>query len=74
MRRFASIDAPEEAVRTIFFDFVRWPEWMPGVREVTIVESGDDYAVLDVVHHLFGQTFRVRQRSRIEPDGLRWAQ
>jgi ribosome-associated toxin RatA of RatAB toxin-antitoxin module len=61
-------------VRTIFFDFVRWPEWMPGVRDVTILESGEDYAVLDVVHHMFGQTFRVRQRSRIEPDGLHQSQ
>ena len=74
MRRFASIDAPVEAVRTVFIDFVRWPEWMPGVREVSILESGDDYAILDTIHHQFGQTFHIRQRCRIEPDGLRQRQ
>ena len=74
MRRFGSIDAPEEVVRQVFFDFVRWPEWMPGVREVTILEADDDQAVLDVVHAQFGQAFHIKQRCRIEPDGLRQSQ
>ena len=74
MRRFSSIDAPEDVVRTVFTDFVRWPEWMPGVKEVTILESGDDYAVLETVHHQFGQTFRIKQRCRIEPNGLHQSQ
>ena len=64
MRRFGSIDAPEAAVRQVFFDFVRWPEWMPGVQEVTILEADDDQAVLDVTHHQFGQTFHIKQRFR----------
>ena len=74
MRRFGSIAAPEEVVRQVFFDFVRWPEWMPGVREVTILEADADQAVLDVVHAQFGQTFHIKQRCRIEPDGLRQSQ
>jgi ribosome-associated toxin RatA of RatAB toxin-antitoxin module len=71
MRRFGSIEAPEEVVRQVFLDFVRWPEWMPGVQEVTILEAAEDQAVLDVIHHQFGQTFHIKQRCRIEPDGLR---
>lgn len=74
MRRFGSIDAPEEVVRQVFFDFVRWPEWMPGVQKVTVLEADDDQAVLDVVHHQFGQTFHIKQRCRIETDGLRQSQ
>jgi ribosome-associated toxin RatA of RatAB toxin-antitoxin module len=70
MRRFASLDAPADVVRQVFIDFVRWPEWMPGVREVTIVETGENEVVLDVLHHQFGQTFHVKQRCLIEPDGL----
>jgi len=74
MRRFGSIDAPEEVVRQVFYDFVRWPEWMPGVREVTVLEADDNQAVLECIHHQFGQTFRIKQRCRIEPDGLRQSQ
>jgi ribosome-associated toxin RatA of RatAB toxin-antitoxin module len=74
MRRFASIDAPQEVVRQVFVDFVRWPEWMPGVKEVTILEATDDQAVLDVLHHQFGQSFHIKQRCRIEADGLRQSQ
>ena len=74
MRRFGSIDAPEEVVRQVFVDFVRWPEWMPGVQEVTVLEAVENEAVLDVVHHQFGQTFHIKQRCRIEPDGLRQSQ
>lgn len=74
MRRFGSIDAPEEVVRQVFVDFSRWPEWMPGVKEVNVLEAGDDYAVIDVVHQQFGQTFHIKQRCRIEPDGLRQSQ
>ena len=74
MRRFGSVDAPAEMVRQVFVDFVRWPEWMPGVQEVTILEAADDHAVLDVLHRQFGQTFHIKQRCRIEPDGLRQSQ
>jgi len=74
MRRFASIDAPAEVVRQVFVDFVRWPEWMPGVQEVTVLEADDDQALIDVVHQQFGQTFHIKQRCRIEPDGLRQSQ
>ena len=61
-------------VRQVFLDFVRWPEWMPGVREVTILEADDDQAVLDVMDQQFRQTFHIKQRCRIEPDGLRQSQ
>ncbi len=74
MRRFGSIDAPVESVRQVFVDFVRWPEWMPGVQEVTILEADEHQSVIDVVHHQFGQTFHIKQRCRIEPDGLRQSQ
>ena len=74
MRRFGSIDAPAEVVRQVFVDFVRWPEWMPGVQEVTVLEAGEDQAVIDVVHHQFGQAFHIKQRCHIEPDGLRQSQ
>jgi ribosome-associated toxin RatA of RatAB toxin-antitoxin module len=74
MRRFGSIDAPEEVVRQVFLDFVRWPEWMPGVQEVTVIEADENQAVIDVVHQQFGQTFHIKQRCRIEPDGLRQSQ
>lgn len=74
MRRFASIDAPEELVMAVFADFIRWPEWMPGVQEVTVLEAGENYAVLDVGHQQFGQTFHIKQRCRIEPDGLSQSQ
>jgi ribosome-associated toxin RatA of RatAB toxin-antitoxin module len=74
MRRFASIDAAQDLVQQVFTDFVRWPDWMPGVREVTILEATDDEAVLDVLHHNFGQTFHVTQRCRITADGLHQSQ
>ena len=74
MRRFGSIDAPEEVVRQVFADFVRWPEWMPGVQEVTVLEVGDGEAKLDVLHHQLGRTFHVTQRCTIEADGLRQSQ
>lgn len=74
MRRFAIIDVPPDIVRQVFVDFVRWPEWMPGVQEVTILEASDDQAVLDVLHHQFGQTFHIKQRCWIESDGLRQSQ
>jgi ribosome-associated toxin RatA of RatAB toxin-antitoxin module len=74
MRRFAIVDAPQEVVRQVFVDFVRWPEWMPGVQEVTILEASEDQAVIDVLHHQFGQSFHITQRCWIESDGLRQSQ
>lgn len=74
MRRFGSIDLPEEVVQQVFVDFVRWPEWMPGVKEVTILERGNHQVTLDVLHHQFGQTFHITQRCIIEADGLRQSQ
>ena len=74
MRRIHRIDAPVDVVRGVLTDFERWPDWMPGVREVTILESDGVESVLEVIHHQFGRNLRQKQWCRIEPDGLRQTQ
>ena len=74
MRRVGRIDAPQNVVQGVLTDFEQWPEWMPGVRQVTILESDGTEAVLEVHHHQFGRNFRQKLWCRIEPDGLRQTQ
>jgi ribosome-associated toxin RatA of RatAB toxin-antitoxin module len=71
MRRFGRIDAPKDVVQFVLTDFERWPDWMPGVQEVTILETDGVETNLEVRHHQFGRNFLQKQRCWIEPDGLR---
>jgi len=70
MRRIGRIDAPVDVVRSVFADVERWTDWMPGVTQVTILESDGVESVLDVHHRQFGRNFRQKEWCRIEPDGL----
>jgi len=71
MRRIGRIDAPVDVVRAVLADVERWTDWMPGVTQVTILESDGIESVLDVHHRQFGRIFRQKEWCRIEPDGLR---
>jgi ribosome-associated toxin RatA of RatAB toxin-antitoxin module len=39
-----------------------------------VLDADEHQAVIDVVHHQFGQTFHIKQRCRIEADGLSQSQ
>lgn len=71
MRRIGRIDAPVDVVRGVLADVERWTDWMPGVTQVTILESDGVESVLDVHHRQFGRIFRQKEWCRVEPDGLR---
>jgi len=71
MRRIGRVDAPMDVVRGVLIDCESWPKWMPGVQQVTILESDGIESVLDVQFYQFGRKFRQKQWCRAEPDGLR---
>jgi ribosome-associated toxin RatA of RatAB toxin-antitoxin module len=71
MRRIGRIDAPVDVVLGVLADVEGWIDWMPGVTQVTILESDGIESVLDVHHRQFGRIFRQKEWCRVEPDGLR---
>jgi ribosome-associated toxin RatA of RatAB toxin-antitoxin module len=74
MRRISRTDAPVEIMRNVLIDYERWPEWMPGVRRVNVLEREGVESVVEVFVHQYGRTLRQKQRCRAEPDGLRQTQ
>jgi len=74
MRRICRVDAPPEVVLGVLKDYERWPDWMPGVQQVAILESDGLESVVEVFLRQYGRNLRQKQRCRIEPDGLRHTQ
>jgi ribosome-associated toxin RatA of RatAB toxin-antitoxin module len=74
MRRISRIDALPTVVRGVLVDYERWPDWMPGVQQVDILESDGVESVVGVYLHQYGRNLRQKQRCRVEPDGLRQTQ
>ncbi len=44
--KFGTVDAPMEEVRRCFSDIESWPQWMPGVRAVRVLERSDTRALV----------------------------
>lgn len=58
IRKFGTVDAPVEVVRRLFSDIEAWPQWMPTVRDVRVVERSDTRTVaeIDRIHRRRVQT------------------
>jgi ribosome-associated toxin RatA of RatAB toxin-antitoxin module len=74
MRRISRTDAPVDVMCNVLIDYDRWPEWMPGVQRVDILESDGVESLVEVIVHQYGRKLRQLQRCRAEPDGLRQTQ
>lgn len=48
IRKFGTVDVPVEVVRWIFSDIESWPQWMPTVRAVRILERSQTRALVEV--------------------------
>jgi len=74
MRRISRMDAPVDVIRGVLIDYESWPDWMPGVQQVAILESDGVESVVEVHLLQYGRKLRQKQRCRVEPDGLRQTQ
>ncbi|MEM9555330.1 MAG: SRPBCC family protein [Acidobacteriota bacterium] len=57
--------APPEAARRLFRDVERWPEWMPGLREITRIDEADDALTVSIEQTVSGR--RLRQTAVVTP-------
>jgi len=74
MRRISRSNAPPDVVLEVLKDYERWPEWMPGVKQVEILDRDGLETIVEVYLRQYGRNLRQKQRCRVEPDGLRHTQ
>ncbi len=48
IRKFGTVDAPVEVVRALFADIESWPQWMPTVREVRVLERSETRVLAEI--------------------------
>ncbi|MCP4202724.1 MAG: hypothetical protein GY769_12415 [bacterium] len=48
IRKFGTVDAPVEVVRGLFANLESWPQWMPAVREVRVLERSETRALAEI--------------------------
>jgi len=48
IHKFGTVDAPVEMVRGHFADIESWPQWMPTVRAVRIIERSEKRVVAEI--------------------------
>jgi ribosome-associated toxin RatA of RatAB toxin-antitoxin module len=68
--KFGTVDAPVAEVHRCFSDIESWPQWMPGVRAIRVLERSGARALVE----LDRSTRRRRQKTTAElvftPNGL----
>jgi len=69
IRKFGIVDAPIPVIRDIFADLEAWPQWMPTVRAVRVLERSQERALAEVdrIHRRRVQTTTFEYR--FGPDG-----
>ncbi len=48
IRKFGTVDVPVEAVRRMFTDIESWPQWMPAVRAIRVLERSTTRALVEI--------------------------
>ena len=74
IRKFARFDAPIDVVSEMFQDLERWPEWMPGVRSMRVLERSESSLTVETVQTQMGRTLRQIVKVRLGPRFLQQRQ
>lgn len=48
IRKFGTVEVPVEVVRRTFADLESWPQWMPTVRAVRVLERSENRGVAEI--------------------------
>lgn len=70
IRKYVHVDAPVDRVTALFHDFEGWPQWMPGIRTVDLIERSGHKVIVKLVHRQMGQTIRQIVECRFPEAGL----
>ena len=68
IKKMTSVRAPVEQVHEIFEDFEAWPQWMPGIRRVRILDRTAETARVDMTSLMLGWTFDQTVEFHIRTD------
>jgi ribosome-associated toxin RatA of RatAB toxin-antitoxin module len=69
IRKYARMDAKPFTVREIFRDIERWPDWMPGVESLEVLEHSSERSLVQVRERRIGRLVTRRLEIRNDPDG-----
>ncbi len=70
IRKFAHLAAPRQRAQEILGDIAEWPQWLPGVRSVEILERGRDRLRVDVRQKVRGWALDQVLELRYRADGF----
>ena len=69
IRKYVRVDVRPETMRDLFRDVEQWPDWMPSIESLDVLERADDRAVVRVRQRLGGRVFTQKLRLEFGPQG-----
>lgn len=74
IKKFASIHAPVQIVSKVFTDLESWQEWMPGLRQLKILERQGDTILTEMTQVQMGRKLTQKMELQISPRGMKQRQ
>jgi ribosome-associated toxin RatA of RatAB toxin-antitoxin module len=71
IHKFGTVDAPVDVVRRYFSDIESWPQWMPTVRAVRILERSEKRVVAEIDRVQRRRTQTATFEFNVDPTGQR---
>jgi ribosome-associated toxin RatA of RatAB toxin-antitoxin module len=70
LKKMTSVRAPVEQVREVFENFEAWPQWMPGIRRVRILNRTAETVRVDMTTVMLGWSFDQRVDFHFQTDRI----
>jgi ribosome-associated toxin RatA of RatAB toxin-antitoxin module len=74
IKKFASINAHNKAVKKIFMDIDTWTEWMPGLKQLKILERKGEVALVEVTQAHMGKQITQRLELHLSENSMKQRQ
>jgi len=69
IRKFGSLEASPEVARRTLLDLESWPEWMPNIRSLEVLERSESRIVAAVRRAEYGTVHNTRLEFLLTPTG-----
>lgn len=74
IKKFASINAHVKSVKKVFFDIETWADWMPGLKQLKILERKGAETVVEIIQAHMGKQITQKLELHLTEDSLKQRQ
>jgi ribosome-associated toxin RatA of RatAB toxin-antitoxin module len=74
IKKFASINSHVKSVKKVFFEIESWTEWMPGLKQLKILERKGEAALVEITQAHMGKQITQKLELHLSENSLKQRQ